>query len=376
MKIGILTLSPACNYGGILQAYALQRALTKQGHDVSLIDFPKEWKLSLFKRILLYTKRFILKYAFRKPIVVKIDQKHNSELREITKYTSTFIKKYITRTIINDFSELRANQFDTLIVGSDQIWRPKYYCKNIENAFFCFAQNWNINRISYAASFGTDKWEYTPEQTAHCSKLIQLFNAVSVREKTGIELCKKYLSTDATQVLDPTLLLDRNEYIRLFSTEQVPQSPGNMFCYILDKTSEKNKVISMLSEKHKLIPFEVNAKYDDTTAKLEDRIQPKVEQWLRGFYDAELIFTDSFHACVFSIIFNKPFIVIGNKERGMTRFHSLLELFNLNDRFISSIEDLNILHAENINWTSVNEKLERYKEKSLNFLKSNIHDHA
>lgn len=376
MRIGIITLPPLCNFGGIIQSYALQKALQKAGHQAILIDFPKEWNIKKPQKMLLYISRLIQKYILRKPITVKIDKKYNHDLQLITQNTSKFINKYIQRFVISEFSELQPSQFDALVVGSDQIWRPKYFNRAIENAYFSFAKDWKIKRISYAASFGTDKWEYTPEQTAACSQLIRLFDGVSVRENSGIKLCNKYLRSDAIQVLDPTMLLEKEDYIHLIEAANLPQSPGNFFCYILDKTPEKDEIISQLSKHYELTSFEVNAKYNDPNAKIEERIQPAVEQWLRAFYDAKLIFTDSFHACVFSIIFNKPFIVFGNKERGISRFDSLLEMFELKERLILDPKDvIKIIHNP-INWDNITAKLLTMQQQSLTFLHTHLNGNS
>lgn len=376
MRIGIITLPPLCNFGGIIQLYALQKTLQKAGHQVVLIDFPNEWNVKNPQKALLYLTRFIKKYILRKPITIKIDKKYNHDLQLITQNTSKFINKYIQRIVISDFSELQPSQFDALVVGSDQVWRPKYFNRAIENAYLSFAKDWKIKRISYAASFGTDKWEYTLEQTVICSQLLQLFDGVSVREDSGIKLCNKYLKSDAIQVLDPTMLLEKEDYISLIEAANLPQSPGDFFCYILDKTPEKDEIISQLSKHYHLTSFEVNAKYSDPKAKIEERIQPAVEQWLRAFYDAKLIFTDSFHACVFSIIFNKPFIVFGNKERGMSRFDSLLEMFELKRRFILDSKDIIKIVNYPINWDKTTAKLLTMQQQSLTFLYDHLNDNS
>lgn len=113
--------------------------------------------------------------------------------------------------------------------------------------------------------------------------------------------------------------------------KKTSNSKGNLLVYILDESEEKEKLVRLVANK-KLIPFNVNSRVEDILALLSERIQLPVETWLRGFYDAEFIITDSFHACVFSIIFNKPFLVIGNRDRGLTRIESLLEDFDMLDR--------------------------------------------
>ena len=121
-----------------------------------------------------------------------------------------------------------------------------------------------------------------------------------------------------------------------------------------------------------MAPFYVNSKYNNAEAPLEERIQQPVEKWLRAFYDAEFVITDSFHACVFSLIFNKPFIVYGNKERGFARFESLLNLFGLEERLVCSPNDVKKTLEKNIDWNRVNSIHKQMKEKSLSFLVKNL----
>ena len=259
-----------------------------------------------------------------------------------------------------------------LIVGSDQIWRPKYFYSRIEDAYLDFAKEWKIKRITYAASFGTEEWEYTEEQTNNCATLLKKFNAVSVRESSAVKLCYDNFGVKAEHVLDPTMLLSKEDYIKLFKDYNAAQSDGNLFCYILDDGEEKKSIIDCVAKEKGLKAFYVNSRYEDLDASLEERIQQPVEKWLRAFYDAEFIITDSFHACVFSIIFNKPFIVYGNKERGLARFNSLLSIFGLEERIVSTKEEATKAISKPINWEKVNESHRQWKEKSMSFLNNNL----
>ena len=372
MKIGVLTLNLHNNFGGILQAYALQKVLREMGHNIVLIDKSKYVSVGpWYKKYPIYIKRAIQKYLLRKDIIVRVDAEQNRIPRTISINTDKFINKYIKRTT-RDFSSIKETDFDAIIVGSDQIWRPKYFYSKIENAYFDFARGWNIKRIAYAASFGTEEWEYSDEQTTNCAELLSNFDAVSVREASAVKLCKEKFGVKAQHVLDPTMLLSREEYQELFITAQTPQSDGNLFCYILDKNSEKDSIIDYIAQKRGLTPFYVNSRYEDPDAPLEERIQQPVEKWLLAFYDAEFVITDSFHACVFSIIFNKPFIVYGNKERGMTRFESLLKIFGLENRLVSTKKDAIKTANEPIDWKKVNTIHSQWKEKSIAFLSENL----
>ncbi len=373
MRIGVLTLPLHNNFGGILQAYALQKVLKDFGHNVVLIDKSRYVSLGpWYKRYPIYIKRGINRFIFGKNIIVKADVEQNRFLKTIAKYTEPFIEKHIRRVYTKDFSNIRERDFDVLIVGSDQVWRPQYFFSKIENAYLEFAKEWRIKRIAYAASFGTEEWEYTEEQTNNNAALLTKFNVVSVRESSAVQLCNDNFGVKAEQVLDPTMLLCKEDYIELFKDYNAAQSDGNLFCYILDEGEEKKSIIDCVAKEKGLKPFYVNSRYEDLDAPLEERIQQPIEKWLRAFFDAEFVITDSFHACVFSIIFNKPFIVYGNRERGLARFNSLLSIFGLEERIVSTKEEATKAISKPINWEKVNESHRQWKEKSMSFLVNNL----
>lgn len=365
MKIGILTLPLHTNYGGILQAYALQTVLERMGHDVCLIEKRrKPMRLPLWKTPLVYGKR-IARNLMGHPFPIFYEQKINREMPIIRQNTDQFINKYIKRRFVDDFSEIKKTDFDAIVVGSDQVWRPKYFLDGIEHAYLDFTDRWNIKRIAYAASFGTDEWEYTPEQTRRCGELLKHFNGISVREDSGVDLCRTHFGVEAQQVLDPTMLLTKEDYIQLFENTDTPKSKGTLLNYILDETPEKLALIDQIAQEKNLVPFRVNSKVENKKAPLKERIQPSVEQWLRGFYDAEFVVTDSFHACVFSILFNKPFIAIGNEDRGTSRFTSLLSMFGLKDRLITGGTTFRLNEGNDAN---ANKKLYSLRQKSMGFI--------
>lgn len=373
MRIGVLALQLRYNFGGILQAYALQKTLNKLGHKVIHIDLHRYVTLGAwYRKYPIYLKRAMRKYLFGENLIVRTDVAINNATNTISTHTEQFINKYINRFFTKDFSNITKENFDAFIVGSDQVWRPQYFFSKIENAYLDFAKEWDVKRIAYAASFGTDEWEYNEEQTINCTSLLKKFDAVSVRESSATVLCKEKLGAKALHVLDPTMLLGKEDYIKLFKETDTVQSNGNLFCYILDESIEKDTIINSISKEKGLTPFYVNSKYNNAEAPLEERIQQPVEKWLRAFYDAEFIITDSFHACVFSIIFNKPFIVYGNKERGYARFESLLTLFELEDRLVSSPDEVNKMLQTPIDWERVNSIHKQMKEKSLSFLVNNL----
>lgn len=369
MKIGILTLPLHTNYGGILQAYALQTVLERMGHEVVVFDkILPEPSLSLWKCPFVYSKRLVNKLLGRKDNIVFLEQYVSKIKPIIQQNTNKFIKNYIHRVSFKTFAKIpNADTFNAIIVGSDQVWRPIYFGEDhVDDAFLAFASGWNIKRIAYAASFGVDKWEYSPLQTETCKSLLHNFDAISVREESGVKLCRECLECKAQLVLDPTMLLDKSEYVKIIKTSNVPKSKGNLLVYILDETPDKTALIKNIADKYNLKPFRVGSNTENIHAPLNERIQPPVEEWLRGFYDAEFVITDSFHACVFAILFEKQFVVIGNKKRGMSRFFSLLSQFGLENRLIS--EKLNESAVDYIEFTLLRNRLAELKEKAMSFL--------
>ncbi len=373
MKIGIYTLPLNYNYGGLLQAFALQTVLERMGHDVTIIDRPLHQKEAFWERPREKTKRAIRKYLFREEHIRVFQENYEAALYPlISKNTQKFIDRYLHTIKINDSSELHEGMFDSIVVGSDQIWRRAFHDskRKCYDSFLAFAEKWKIKRIAYAASFGIDYWEYNKIDTIRCAELAKLFDAISVRERSGVNLCYEHFGVKAEHVLDPTMLLQKEDYIRLFEAQGTRQSSGNLLCYILDETPFATEVINRIEQRMGLHRFHVNSRADNTWATVEDRIQPPVEQWLRGFYDAEYVVTDSFHACVFSFLFGKPFIVIGNQNRGMERFRSLLQMVGLEERLITKEMTVDFIHQSSLKGALG--RVENLKDTSIQFLKDNL----
>ena len=374
MRIGILTLPLHTNYGGILQAYALQTVLERMGHEVEVFDKPDQIHRPLWRNSMTFAKRLALR-AIGKSVSLNYQKEHNIRERTKRKYVNVFIQQHIKRRELKSYDAISSADYDAIVVGSDQVWRQKFMPKmNVKIPFLLFAEGWNIKRIAYAASFGSDKWEYTEENTITAKKAIQRFDAVSIREHSGVTLCKDYLDYhDAEQVLDPTLLLDRIDYEHIIEeSDSTHKINGSLMCYVLDYSNEKRRYISECAKVLDMIPFETNSKYEVKGASLEEIVQPPVEQWLRSFRDSSYVITDSFHACVFSILFHKQFIVIGNQSRGLARFHSLLSLFGLEDRMVTENLDVSLCDRP-IDWDRVDTKLKKLREYSKCFLEKALY---
>lgn len=374
MKIGILTFVFNNNYGGILQAYALQTHLKNQGHEATLINVQKEDK-SYLAIPLIVLKRILLKYVFnRKDIEWLIPEWiFKKKVRKIEQNTSYFINKYITPRTSEIYTENQLVQvagdcFDAYVVGSDQVWRPSIY-RFFNSAFLGFVKKKGVVKISYAASFGTDICEFTPEQIKKYSLELKEFNAVSVREFSAVSLCDNFFNVAAVQLIDPTLLLSKSAYLDLVHNENTPKSDGNLLVYILDFNEDKELIVTALEKVYGYVPFSVNVISNKRSAKVSERIYPSVTKWIRGFADSSFVFTDSFHGCVFAILFNKPFIVYGNKKRGIARFISILKMFDLESQLIYSSDELSEVNVNPvIDWVVVNAKLDCQRRNANDFL--------
>lgn len=380
MKIGIITQPLLYNYGGLLQAYALQTVLRKAGHEAIVLD--RHFPSSLLRtKVLPPIKTAILRCLGRQKNRVFFPfYPTDAQKKIISRNTSVFIHDHINKTEILYSTEalrrvIEEKHLDAIVVGSDQVWRPRY--SNIKECFLDFLnKNSDIKRISYAASFGVSSWEFSSKLTLACSKLAQRFNAISVREDSGVGLCRDFLRVDAVHVLDPTLLLEPNDYRSLVLEKQERENDGNLMTYILDSSAPKSAIVERVAEQLNLTPFSVmsSVKLNHQTQDcIEDCVFPRVTQWLRGYMDANFLVTDSFHGCAFAILFNIPFLAVGNQQRGMARFDSLLRQFNLTDRLIFSPKDItyDVIQSD-INWKKVNKIRAKLKADSLEFLAKNL----
>lgn len=352
MNIAILTQPIKANYGGVLQNFALQTVLRKLGHNPITIDYRDSSPLWFYVLQTIKTCFFFFIPSCRR----KFTSYRNVEKRDDK--IMNFVRKYIRLTdeeyLRYKKSVIKKNSINAIIVGSDQVWRPVYNPNCLYDMYLNFVKNINITKIAYAASFGVDVWEYNNKQWLKCKLLVKQFKAVSVREKSGIEMCRTKLEVDAKEVLDPTLLLNRKEYEKTCSCVPINRE-RYVCCYLLDVDNNKMTLIENFAKKNNLSVVCFSA---------HEKLECTVEEWLAMFRDAAFVITDSFHGTVFSIIFHKDFYSLINKERGGTRFISLLSKFGLEKRLITEIPDIN----NPINWGAVEIKKKKWQEKSLKFL--------
>lgn len=372
-KVAILTQPLHTNFGGTLQAYALQNVLLGIGCEVETINY-RNAESSNFRKLLSFIKNYLKKQRENYPFF-------QGEQLVRKKNHSEFIKNYISLSIeINDseklYNYIKSNNFNNVIVGSDQVWR-KNYSPNINDFFFEFITADNeICKITYAASLGLNYWEYSTKETENFKKLVCNINNISVRENSAIDLCKKHLNVDVKLVLDPTLLLTKEDYIRNFNLKKIEDKNG-IFKYILDSNACSEVILTYIadrldkkifSEQPKKIMREGLFLFD-----IENYVYPSIEAWLNAFYNADYIVTDSFHGSVFSIIFNKPFIAIVNKDRGASRFESLFNLLGIEDRLLYDDTHINEkLLCLDMDYTEINQKLKNLRVDSLKWLNESL----
>ena len=350
-KVAIITLPLSnYNYGGLLQAYALQNFL-KDNYDISVTHLDRQYNS---------TKILDMKTAVHRLLNKNYYKAVNQYYAPIIKFISSHID--VTEKIASEIAMdnyLRNNKIELLITGSDQVWN-RNYAYNINNDLLLNIP-YKCTKISYAASFGSN--QYAEENV---SEKIKNLNGISVREKDA----KQYLSSygiEAIHHIDPTLLLDVNEYKDLAKSSKKNYTDG-VTSYVLDKkpeTEEFSKLLSKLANK----PLnKVGSKKSISKQNYRDINQSvdSLQDWLNAFYSADYIITDSFHGCVFSILFNKQFITLGNKERGHERFLSLLSLFGLENRLITSKEEVEKVFLP-IDYNTVNAKLEELRAESKRY---------
>lgn len=354
MKVALLNLPLDNNYGGNLQRYALITALKKMGHDPVHISLRKNFKIPFMKIPLILIWRAYQRYIRKMSVDIFYEWKTAGTYNDGLKNIMPFYEEYIPHTapIYNKTQLRKLERYDAYIVGSDQVWRKTYTGKMLECYFFSFLKQESPLLLAYAVSFGKNENEYIMKDVKRLKPLYERFKATSVREQSGLDILKSIGFTNPSPVslLDPTFLLSRVDYMKLFDNRKIVQHSGSLFCYILDKNSIIDEEIKQIVSEHKLKPFYCNIKDNKMT----------IEQWLCCFSTSEYVVTDSYHGVVFSIIFNKPFSLIRNAKRGNARFDTLLDTFGLKDK------------NEEYDWDKINSIIESKRDDGIHFFKNNL----
>ncbi len=374
MKIGILTHPLDYNYGCLLQAFALQKTLTGMGHDVVTINRYTDPHKAFTYLLKSWCSRFIKKLIKNADVSLAWNP---TETLAIKEKLSSNTQKFVDRNIVNtgvvlpkDLSRIDDEyKFDAYVVGSDQVWLP-HFCPN---SFLDFVKRDNVIRLFYAASSGKKSFADNQVLAEKCKELCAKFAGVSVREQSLIQLVKEALGRDAVQVLDPTLLLDKQDYLKA-CIEKEDASPI-IFTYILDKNEEKRKLVDKVRSVVQLPVVSGTVEKDYVRGKhmnIDDCIYPSVEHWINSLNRAKFVVTDSFHGTCMSIIFRKPFVVVGNKARGIERFNSVLSMFGLKNRLIETVDEFDEGMLDNLDSDRITENLSLKREESMGFLKQHL----
>lgn len=357
-KVGVITLPMNANYGCVLQAHSMLSVINQLGYKSVLVNRRWNETPSMMHNI----KRLFYQMTIMRPF--------NQFINEFVTPSTTRIVSH--EELVNEAQK----DYYAFVVGSDQVWRYKNTVGVGNNFFLDFILDPSVKRIAYAPSLGVDFWDDDNKSDMSLIKgLLERFNAISIREKSGVSVLKNNFGVDSINVLDPTLLLDADYYKTKFGLKENKRKI--LAVYVLDISDEQEKVIEKIAKEKGLTavylapPKKAVKPTLDLLVNYRKYSYVSVLEWLNTFANAEYIITDSFHGTCFSIIFEKQFITIANKRRGKARFASLLEIFNLENRMCDDIQEImDSTLQTNINFDVVSEILMQKKQACLSFLKS------
>ncbi|MBR4949336.1 MAG: polysaccharide pyruvyl transferase family protein [Clostridia bacterium] len=359
-KIGLLTWHYFSNFGSMLQAYALLNTLKQMKFNAVFINYRdlKYGKSSGYKNKI---KHLLSKFKVVLP----------KKYRERFYYPFiSFSEGYLNQTEyiwdkekLSSFSE----KFDAIICGSDQIWAP-----NVFNPIYMidFADGKKVRKISYAASIGLS--DIPDDLCDEYKKLLSDFTSVSVRENTGMELLEDKCGIKSKVVLDPTFLLDIEKYKKI---EKMPsgfdKNKEYVFCYFLNGDNDYFRTVKNYAEENNLFVYGVSSdSKDSSNMKIVENIGPREFLWL--IHNAKMVFTDSYHGTIFSLLFHKDFRTFKrfkseDKICQNSRIFQLGEKFGISDFIIDSDSKINC--SLKVDYDTFEEKLKAEKEDSLNYLR-------
>lgn len=378
MRIGVVThYYKSENYGGNLQAYALVQFLNSLGFaDAKQLCYSKDYNNRRIK-----IKKFVnpikaFKYVFRKIYYCIESKKHFNDLilrkkallkfnDESIPHTNNVYNKNNINGVINDFN--------VFITGSDQVWNP-LWCDDV---FLLNFVPQNKIKMSYSAGISVDL--LTNEQIKIFQRALKTYTAISVRESSGVKLLQPLTEKKIVNVVDPTLLLNANEWNKLCSPRIIDEK--YIFCYFLGDIGEKKKHVVKFAKNNNLkivnMPHLCGFHFSDEHFADYKLYEVSPSDFISLIKHADYVFTDSFHASVFSHIYKRNFFVFNRKGfKAMNdRIYSLTKLFDTGDRFCDSKEKCTLEYIESlpsINYDREFPKFEAMKEKSINFLKDNL----
>lgn len=296
-------------------------------------------------------------------------------------YDSEDISECLPFERVNEFN----NMCETFVTGSDQIWHNHPNRNEKERLYDYFFHLDFVKDDKKKISFSTSYGNLIPEKDEYYTKirrLLERYDAISLREENGVDYLKKYYGINATQIIEPVMIVQRKLWENLIEKSDLALEDDYIFSYILDPTEKKRQLIKDFSTKmnsksiNALDGFSAHYNYNKEKLNLENTL-PNIwaADFLKCFAKAKFVITDSFHGMCFAMIFNKPFIAIANDGRGIDRFKSILDMCMLRDRLIdiNNIEKLSFdTLTQNINYDHVNDIIEKKANEGRVWLENKL----
>ena len=363
-KLSIITLHRAENYGSVLQAYALQKKIEELGHEAEILDYHPERYTNTGKLRRLKDKSA----KFQNPLLlflakILIYPSYIRKNRVFNKFINTYL--HLSSCSFASNEEAKKNVFDADIccTGSDQVWNS-HWNEGVEKALYLDFVPKGKMCFSYAASIGLS--DIDENEKNEVARLLDKYEFISVREDSGVDILKAIGRKDVVQTLDPTLLLSKEEWEEVADNAQT--TSHYVLTYNLHHDPRIDKYADMLAKKHRLKVRNISYNWHDVVRKGHLDWCPKVERFLSLIKNADYVVADSFHATVFSIIFERPFVTI-TPEVASSRISSILKLLDIPEHNLQEFGDTKIIESP-IDYMHVKRLLEVEKQKSMTFLKN------
>lgn len=370
--VGITTLwGTPVNYGQILQAFALTCFIRNLGFDTFILRYQDaNIRDSFYMKI----KRILTRQRSIRTILKRYTCKHEQTAnRGFEDFAANNL--YFTDIIYSSFGELCKTfpYADYYVTGSDQVW-GEYGSIDKKKVYLLDFVPAPIKRISFAASFGRNK--LNNDEIKLFSQALRKFSAISVREKSGIDICKSIGIYNCKWVSDPTLLFSKEEWFKVLNIKYNDTVDKIALFYILTNDDNNRKIYRIANYLRKN-GYEI--KYVSSSYYLDKKANynPTIEEWLSTLNSASIVITNSYHGTIFSLICNTPFFFLSKSEGGEgqnSRIHSVLNQTGLSDRIINeyNLQDIKNKLELGIDWDYVNKKLYFQKDKSKYFLKESL----
>lgn len=349
-KVGILTFHRADNYGAVLQCYALQEVLKILGNEVEIINYKQPYIESLYRPI----KKETLCNIFKKPrwflgyFLKVLPQNINTYIKYML-----FRQRYLKTSRAFDNNKNIPGAYDTIIIGSDQVWG--LHCTNgIDEIFFGGFQHKECKIVGYGISGNIQSLEEIGNEPL--KRYCKNFDKISFREESFKDYIKENIGVEGDWVLDPTLLLDKNKWEKITYKTKYPENYILTYLFQYEDMSNINEIISVFAKK--------------TNCKIINifDVAHSPTEFLGWVKNAKYIITTSFHAIVFSIIFEKQFYAIKTNNGHDARYINLLAKLNIADRAIE-LENLINIKTTTTDYNTIKKRLDELKRSSLNYLK-------